>query len=76
MVGYGKRTEREAEWLTSCGESHICRGKGSEEWADMGRLLATWGHGEVLAWAAAKGNVWFHGPAAATVCMGIHGYCY
>lgn len=23
MVGYGRRREREAEWLMSCGESHI-----------------------------------------------------
>lgn len=41
IEGFGR--EREADPV-SCGESRICRGKGGEEQAIMGCLLAIWGH--------------------------------
>lgn len=41
----------------SCGKRQIGRGEGHEEWAEVGGLLATQGHGDLLAWATAKGHV-------------------
>lgn len=35
----------------------------------------TWGHGDLLAHAAADGHIWVHGPISAGVCVNIHGPC-
>ena len=43
------------------------RSEGSEEQADVGSLLATWGHDGVWTWVAAKGHVW--------ICVDIHDPC-
>ena len=34
---------------------------------NVGGLLATWGHGDIWDWAAAKGHVWVSGPVTAKV---------
>lgn len=52
----GGMNERERQkWFMSCGEMQILRGDGGEKWADVGDLFAVRGHGDVQAWAAAKG---------------------
>lgn len=74
MLGFG--SEREAKWFMYCGERQVWRGKGSEEKADVGSLLAIQGLGATQSWAAAKGHGWVNGPAAAAVCVNVHGTCY
>lgn len=35
------------------------------------------GHGDIRAWADAKGHVWVHGTATARVCVAIHeSFCH
>lgn len=60
----------------SWGVRKICRGEGDEEWAEVGGLLATRGHGDVRDWVAAKALAWVHGPAADTLCVDVHCSCY
>jgi hypothetical protein len=37
---------------------------------------ATWGHGDVLTYTAAKVYVWIYDPATTGLCVGVHGPCY
>ena len=52
----------------SCGERQICRSQDDEEQIEVGGLFATWDHGNIWAWAAAKGHVYVCGPAVGKVC--------
>ena len=45
----GGMKEKEPEWFMPCGERQIKRGVGSEEWTEVGGLLATQGHGDIQA---------------------------
>lgn len=45
-------------------------------WGARNSWAATWGHGKVLTCAATEGYVWIHGPAAAGVCVDVHGLCH
>lgn len=47
------------------------KGKSDEERAEEGGFVATQGHGDVWAWAAAGTCVWVHGSETAVVCVGV-----
>lgn len=63
-------------------EKFICWERGrseysSEEPPDMGGLLATWGHDDILVLNAAKDHIWVCGPdVVAVICVDVHGFCY
>lgn len=47
--------------------------KAGEEWADMGRLLAT--RAIFLAWAVVQGHVWVSDPTTGTVWVDVGSSC-
>lgn len=57
-------------------ERQIWGGKGSEEQDDVSGLPATWGHGDILAWAVAEGHVWVSAPTAARASVDVPDFCY
>lgn len=66
MEGYGRAKEAESP--------HPVEGGGSVE-LKVGGAMLMWEvclpSGEVRSWAAAKGHLWIHGPAAAVVCADV-----
>lgn len=46
-------------------------GESSEEWADMGGIIAIQGHGVIWTWTAARAYVCVHGPNAIIVCFDV-----
>lgn len=58
------------------GSSPVDNSETGMEWADIGGLVATQGHGNVWAWPAVGAHVWVHDPDAPVFCADVHGSQY
>lgn len=66
--------DKEAERFMRYGKTQKGRNEDGEEWADVGSLLATWGHGDI--WARLlRRTMSDSGPTIARVCVNVHGSC-